>query len=338
MLTYLLPKHLSGWCLMVLMLALPFTTPAQISVSSNLEPSTIEIGTPATLTTVITHSGQATISDINYSVLDGIADLEVLNSERFQKEASGDKQQTILEITLTCWEQGRYEIPAIPVTYQIGGTNETAIGQAFTLQVTSPPVEQDSLRLMPIKDVVEEPLNFRDVLPYLIILVVLIAVAAFVYYLYRRQQAPPPPPPPVLLPAHKYALSKLEKLEKEKLWQQGNIKAYHSELTRVLREYLEHRYRINALEITSEEIIRGLKQKGMPEEKRTTLGQLLRTVDLVKFAKAEPPASFHKEAGENVVSFINDTEDETIKIELAREEVPESLRAEVEIQYPEKNP
>src|SRR5690606_27122692 len=86
-------------------------------------------------------------------------------------------------------------------------------------------------------------------------------VAGLIWYIIRKRKNKPvklAPAKPVI-PLHTIVLDQLNALRAQKLWEQGRVKEYHSELTDIVREYLEKRYHINALEQTSEEIFSGLK-------------------------------------------------------------------------------
>ena len=52
-----------------------------------------------------------------------------------------------------------------------------------------------------------------------------------------------------------------KELEKAKIWQGGNIKKYHTELSEIIRRYTEMRFKVIALELTTDEIIENLKDK-----------------------------------------------------------------------------
>ena len=147
----------------------------------------------------------------------------------------------------------------------------------------------------------------------MIVLVLLALLGFSIYYLLRRKrkQQPavvlPPPPPP---PAHETALQKLLELEQSDLLDNGEVNAFQTQLTYILREYLEGRYGIHALESTTDDILASLRNIGVPDEWRVQLRKMLQTADLVKFAKAQPPLSFHVEALYSVKTFVEQTKEE----------------------------
>ena len=110
-------------------------------------------------------------------------------------------------------------------------------------------------------------------------------------------------------PPHEIAFEELDDLQSKKLWQQGEIKAYHSELTHILREYLERKFRIAALESTSDEIIADLRQMGFESDLQNNTRELLQLSDMVKFAKAQPKVEIHAELMDHVRNFVLKTKD-----------------------------
>ena len=99
-------------------------------------------------------------------------------------------------------------------------------------------------------------------------------------------------------------------LEQSDLLDNGEVNAFQTQLTYILREYLEGRYDIHALESTTDDILTSLRSIGVPDEWRVQLRQMLQTADLVKFAKAEPPLGFHVEALYSVKTFVEQTKEE----------------------------
>ncbi|MBT8230721.1 MAG: hypothetical protein KJO50_10705, partial [Bacteroidia bacterium] len=89
-------------------------------------------------------------------------------------------------------------------------------------------------------------------------------------------------------------LSKLEALANEQLWKQGKVKEHQSQLTYIIREYLENLFGIKALESTTDEILLALKDFDFEQSHQMDLKQILQIADLVKFAKARPPEDINE--------------------------------------------
>ncbi|MBI1883642.1 MAG: hypothetical protein HYS08_05500 [Chlamydiae bacterium] len=106
----------------------------------------------------------------------------------------------------------------------------------------------------------------------------------------RLSEGSPVPVGPILT-ADEVALKKLEELSRSSLLKEGKIKEVYSQLSDILREYLEKRYHFNCLEMTTYEALKFLKEEKFPSGLMEKLRELLNESDLVKFAKYIPEVS-----------------------------------------------
>jgi hypothetical protein len=107
---------------------------------------------------------------------------------------------------------------------------------------------------------------------------------------------------------HEWALMELEKLRVKKLWQAGKIKDYHTEITDILRKYIEDRFHLMAMESTTAEILEDIENKTLVlKEYREILDKTLSMADLVKFAKYLPLPEEHEKSMDYAIDFINST-------------------------------
>ena len=95
--------------------------------------------------------------------------------------------------------------------------------------------------------------------------------------------------------------------KKKRLWQSGEVKEHYTLLTGILREYLERRYGVNALEQTTDEILQQLSYLQLSDDLITDTEQLLSVADLIKFAKADPGVDIHAATIERVRRFVRET-------------------------------
>ena len=114
--------------------------------------------------------------------------------------------------------------------------------------------------------------------------------------------------PKVIIPAHVVALKELDELDKAKIWQAGNIKKYHTELSEIIRRYTEIRFRFIALELTTDEIIENLKDK-ISSEQIKNINLLLQRSDLAKFAKSKPIDTENTESMQLAKDFVLSTKE-----------------------------
>lgn len=107
-------------------------------------------------------------------------------------------------------------------------------------------------------------------------------------------------------PAHYFAYKKLAKLKGEQLWKVGKDKEYQTQLTYTIREYLENRFNIKALESTTEEIKSNLVDE-VTTTQETELVEILQIADLVKFAKAKPSEDINESFLRKAEAFVKST-------------------------------
>ena len=160
------------------------------------------------------------------------------------------------------------------------------------------------------KDLPFKFIEIRDYVIYgavaLVILALLIWLLASVLYRYARRRETEVRVMPKI-PAHIVANKALVELNNRKLWQNGKFKQYYTSLTSIIRVYISDRWGVSALELTTDETIEALHDIEMPLDSRMALVALLRTADMVKFAKAEPEAEENEENYIRAYYFVENT-------------------------------
>jgi hypothetical protein len=154
------------------------------------------------------------------------------------------------------------------------------------------------------------PVDWKKYIIYGLISLVVIGllIAAFLYWKkHRKPKAAPAARPIPTRPAHEIALEKLEALRLKKLWQNDRSKEYYIELSDVVREYIEFRYGIMALELTTDETVRALQLKGADAELIKSLKGMMQLADLAKFAKYRPMADENDRSFDIAKEFVTKT-------------------------------
>jgi hypothetical protein len=136
----------------------------------------------------------------------------------------------------------------------------------------------------------------------------LIIYAVWRYIKKKRNQKPLPvvKPKPKIKP-HITALKELEKLRQQKLCEQGRTKEYYTELTDIVRKYIDDQWEIGAMEMVSNEIVDALRNTSIHEEVLKRLHQAFSMADLVKFAKYLPLPTDHDLAFKDSREFVERT-------------------------------
>jgi len=147
-------------------------------------------------------------------------------------------------------------------------------------------------------------------MPWLLALAATLALAFFMVRWWRNrpvqavvESAPAAP----LEPAHIVALRALDRIQKEAVWKQGQVKAHHAAVSEVLRTYFERRYNYPALERSTDELRSGLVHLPIRAHEKELILELLTLTDLVKFAKWTPQESDHHRVIEQAIRFVEAT-------------------------------
>lgn len=108
-------------------------------------------------------------------------------------------------------------------------------------------------------------------------------------------------------PAHETALAELERIKQQQLWQNDQVKEHHSAVTEVLRQYIEDRFHLPALEQTTDEIMESLRSVNLSDEMRKKIKDTLVMADLVKFAKSKPVGAENEICMNTTIDLIKET-------------------------------
>jgi hypothetical protein len=235
---------------------------------------------------------------------DTVKGIEIIHGPVWNKDNSAALQATW---TVAVFDTGWVRIPALPIVLKQRERLDTLYTNDVPVKVL--PVEPDSTGLRPIKEINVQPFSLSYYKRYLPHFFVFLLVLAGLFLWYRHRTKEKVLPVPITLPPlpHEWANQALDDLAEKKLWQQGEVKEHYTFLTAILREYLERRYGIHALEQTSDEIIDQLRKRELSQTLLTDTEQLLSVADLIKFAKADPGMDLHAATIERVRSFVTQT-------------------------------
>jgi len=240
--------------------------------------------------------------------------IQIIDRTKIDTSFSKDKKMVKFHQTLllTSFDSGFYMIPPIRFYYRQPPDTTIKIAQTETLLLKVHTLAVDTTKaIKPIKGPLKVPLTFREVIPFILLgILIILIILGVIYYLKKRKKSEPifRIRPKIELPPHEIALGELEKLRLKKLWQGGRIKEYHSELTDIVRIYIERRFGIMAMEMTTMEILGSLKGSDhLPGEIMEKLNYMLTLADLVKFAKMQPLPTENDMSMDNAVRFVHGT-------------------------------
>lgn len=213
----------------------------------------------------------------------------------------GEGQLPFVKLKLTCYETGEQVFQPIPVRWvSIDGTASDSV-ETDPIIVYVQGLVPDSILAM--ADTTQQPhhllqpnrrwklpVSFAEIFPWILIILGSIGVFLLIRWLVRRRKkkaelvetAIPVRPP------HEIALEALDALRDRRLYQTGDIKAYYSELSEIIRRYIEARFDVPALESTSFQLLRVIESHLKDKKLYLILETVLSDADLAKFAKHQP--------------------------------------------------
>ena len=230
-----------------------------------------------------------TLSKVVFPNVKSFGALEVIQSYPIDTIRKNDRYELIKKYGLTQFDSGKYTIPSVKILIN----NKAFLSDSLKVEVANVQVDTLKQKMYDIKDIAPANEGIGDWWKYLLGLLLIAGFAALVYWYIKKRQKEKIEEEIYKTPIEK-ATSLLNNLEKKELWQHGEVKAYYSELTDIVRNYIEEAIDIPAMESTTSELIEGLKtasqKKKMKLSKETidSLFVVLKQADLVKFAKSKP--------------------------------------------------
>ena len=214
-------------------------------------------------------------------------------------------------LTLTSFEDSLFYIAPLPF---VSG-DDTVWSESLMLNVVQP-FEMDSadMAITDIKGIYKAPIWWWGILRWVLLAFVIAGVGVGGYYLItylqsrmrkgEEEMAAAEP----LRPAEEVALEKLDAIREQKIWQTGQVKEYHTQLTDVVREYIDRRFEVSSVEQTSDETLRAMRpllssQKELYEQLR----KMLTLADLVKFAKWTTTPDENEQSLRSAYAFVKET-------------------------------
>ncbi len=276
-------------------------SPAQTSVTSRLDTAKAVVGQTIGMEVKLVQTPEA---EVFWPLLsDSLGGLDLINTGTADTQKTSDRQLLITRrYELMAFDSGNFVIPELTFNVRSPKGNQELTTNPLSLQVFLMPVDTTKA-IKDIAPLVEVPYDWIR----LLLIILGVAILAFlIYWLYKRytrKKDVVEVAKETIRPPHEIALEELEKLRVAGLWQQGRVKVYYTELTDILRRYISSRWNINAMELTSDEILSAGFFHLLGDEKKH-LVFILQMADLVKFAKALPLPADHENCLSGAFEFV----------------------------------
>lgn len=287
--------------ILFLLAALPFVAKGQFiepQAKMVLSADSIMIGDTLTLGIEVTKDLAQDISIPTFKENRLTEKIEISDGPRIDTMSINGRNIVLrVNYTITSFDAGNYKLDSFPVLVGLKEPFDTlfALGGDL-LKVGTFEIDTTKDKPEDIKAIIDAPYSWEEFKQWMadnwwIVVAIIVGLGAIgfgVWWWLRRKEKIEAA---AAVPAHIAAITSLETLRNRKLWQNGRMKDYFSELTDILRLYIERRYGVSALEMTSAEILAALKEFNADDQKLVaSLRELFQTADLAKFAKVIPEA------------------------------------------------
>lgn len=261
-----------------------------------------------------------------------VKNIEIVSGPEKDSMSIGQGQVKITEKYLvTSFDSGMYRVPPVFAEVKNPGGLHRYFSDAALLEVVKYRIapSDTSSKIYDIVGPYKAPLTLGEILPWILLVIALAAISWFVVkWIKDHRQAKTVSERPVIKdPAHVIAFRELEELRSKELWQKGGYKQYYTQLTEILRRYLENRYHVYSLELTTSETLDALLKTGFRRDAFfDMLKSVLLSADLVKFAKYVPGSDENELHFRNSWDFVEGTKEVVIPVQSQPENSKEEGR------------
>lgn len=310
-----------------------FSFAQDVQAFALIDTSKIKIGEQAKIDLFINFKGDAKNLKIRWPQLSDTLrkEVEIVNVSKIDTTLPDKKDPKNIQqhqtIYITSFDSGYWALP--PFEFIVNDdTAHPIYTQALLLEVQTVPVDTAEASVKDIKPIFDEPTSWKEYLPYIYWGIGILAILVLAYYIIYKLGKNKKKKPVVInkpkIPPHITALRDLETIRNMKLWQEGKTKEYYTAVTDTIRVYLEGRYEIMAMELTSDEIMHVMRSQVIDNVSKDRLRQILSLADYVKFAKAQPIDVENEMTLNNAFEFVKGTLREEITPETSQFNKPQS--------------
>lgn len=286
----------------------------QVEVEGKVADTKVQVGKPFTLdlSLKVPYGWFVEWNDFAQDTLS--EQIDILKRGNVERTADADSNVIVKQqLTLMTFDTGQIVLPSVGLKYAKSFDDPMRL-EAFTdpvrLYATTMAVDT-TLAYKPIVEPLAAPITMKEVFPWILAVLLAILLGLGIWLFLKRRKTRVDEDGNVIkgpvIPPYDKAVDELKRLREEKMWQSGKVKEYFSSLTDIAREYIEGQFGLNAVEMTTDDILDEIKPLHFPKETYNKLKDTMEVADLVKFAKYSASTLESDTALGNMTDFVNES-------------------------------
>ncbi len=285
-----------------------------VEVEGKVDNTKVQVGKPFTLDLSL-KVPYGWFVEWNDFAIDTLSEqLDIIKRGNVERTADADSNVIVKQqLTLMTFDTGQIQVPAVGLTYAKSFDDPMRM-QAFTepIDLYATTIAVDTLQpYKPIVGPIDAPIQMKEVFPWILgVLLLALVVVGILYWRKHRKTKVDADGNIVrgpVIPPYDKAVDDLKRLREEKMWQSGKVKEYFSTLTDIAREYIEGQFGVNAVEMTTDDILEEVKPLRFSSETYNKLKETMEVADLVKFAKYSSSSLESENAMNSMTDFVNES-------------------------------
>ncbi len=281
----------------------------RVTIEARVDKNKIKIGDLIRYSIIIRHDSDVTVELPELGA--NLGQFEIRDYDDAAPEKRGNEILLRREYVISTFDIGEYEIPPVSIRYQLRGDTtwkELATEQIKITVESLKPSEAGDIRDIKPPMVMER--DWKQYIRYGIAALIVIIIGILTYIVVQRirqgkgliPRIEKPVPPP-----HEVALEALTQLLQDQLLQKGEIKLFYIRISEIIRRYIEGRFFIPAIEMTTTQLIDTMTEAEIEAEVVQMVEDFLLNCDLVKFAKYIPTESENQKVIEQAFEIVDRT-------------------------------
>ena len=286
----------------------------QVEVEGKVADTKVQVGKPFTLdlSLKVPYGWFVEWNDFAQDTLS--EQIDILKRGNVERTADADSNVIVKQqLTLMTFDTGQIVLPSVGLKYAKSFDDPMRL-EAFTdpvrLYATTMAVDT-TLAYKPIVEPLAAPITMKEVFPWILAVLLAILLGLGIWLFLKRRKTRVDEDGNIIkgpvIPPYDKAVDELKRLREEKMWQSGKVKEYFSSLTDIAREYIEGQFGLNAVEMTTDDILDEIKPLHFPKETYNKLKDTMEVADLVKFAKYSASTLESDTALGNMTDFVNES-------------------------------